>query len=95
MPRRKTDAANEDVAAPEALGGGPEIRPEGEVPPEGAADALPPAGAESQPAPRTEAAEPVEAVTVDEAAAADTLTCDAFSIHEKTAKTFPGLTCLG
>lgn len=67
MPRRKTDATKDDVAAPEAAGGGEEIHPEspgGEVPPP---EPLPVAGAESEPAPRTEPAETVEAVTVDEA----------------------------
>jgi hypothetical protein len=59
MPRRKTDATNDDVAPPEPPDNGAESRPG----PEEAAEPLPPAGAESEPEPR---AEPVEAVTVDE-----------------------------
>ena len=67
MPRRKTDATKDDVAAPETPDNGEEIRPETEAAAEAAAGRLPPAGAESQPTPRTEPAEVVETVTVDEA----------------------------
>ncbi len=71
MPRRKTDATKDDVAAPETSDGADEIRPEplaGTGAPE--SESLLPAGAESEPAPRTEPVEIVDAVTVDETEAA-------------------------
>jgi hypothetical protein len=66
MPTRKTDATKDDAAAPETAGGGEENRAQGLGEETPAADQLPVAGAESEPSPRTEPAEVVDAVTVDE-----------------------------
>ncbi|HRO12210.1 MAG TPA: hypothetical protein PK452_11820 [Amaricoccus sp.] len=74
MPRRKTDATKDDVAAPETPDASEEIRPGAEAASQPETGALPPAGAESEPAPQpaaTESAEAVATVTVDEAAAGD------------------------